>query len=249
LSRIVVTGASGVIGTVLSKALADHELVPLDLPRGDVRRIDLGRAFEGAETIVHLAWNSRSESSGSGSIDPDNTLMCLRVYDAAVAAGGTRRVIMASSVHADRYREWSGPGLLSATDVPWPDSPYGANKVLMESLGRHFASAYGLDVICLRFGGVNTYNLKPTDPAELSVWLTHEDCEAVVRRCAEADVVPGRFIVMYAVSDNERPLVELENPLGWRPAPGRDGVGRPLPPPSPTFRNRLGRLRRRLSSV
>ena len=33
----------------------------------------------------------------------------------------------------------------------------------------------------------------------------------------EAPVVPGRFAVLYAVSDNPKRHHDLENPFGWQP--------------------------------
>jgi nucleoside-diphosphate-sugar epimerase len=118
LSRGVVTGVSGTIGSVLVAGLAELDLVPLDLPRWDLRRDDLRPAFEGADTMIHLAWDPRADGFGRPGLDPANTTMTLRVYQAAAESGATRRVIMASSVHTDRYRSWSGPELLSPTEVP-----------------------------------------------------------------------------------------------------------------------------------
>ena len=129
-------------------------------------------------------------------------------------------------------------------------SAYGANKALVEALGRYFATAHDLDVICIRFGAVRRDNAEPPEPAEKAIWLVHEDCVALVRRCVEAELARRRLVVLYGVSDNDPPVVDLTNPLGWQPAKGRIGVGEPVEvPPAPvTLRNHLGRLRRRLRS-
>ncbi len=216
MARVVVTGAGGTIGSVLMSGLEGHELTALDLPGCDLRHADLGARFRKHQVVVHLAWKTREDNAAMKSFDPDNALMTFRVYEAAAAAG-VRRVVMASSVHADRYASWAGPEPLSPAGVPWPDSPYGAGKVLMESLGRYFASERGLEVICLRLGGLSAADTAPREPREHSVWLRHHDCVDVVRHCIELERVPGRFALLHAVSDNGEPLVELDNPLGWRP--------------------------------
>ncbi len=92
LSRIVVTGASGVIGTVVTKALGDHELVPLDLPRSDVRRTDLSRPLEGADAVVHLVHDARNDNPRTTGLNRDNTVVTSRVSLAASAARTPRDV-------------------------------------------------------------------------------------------------------------------------------------------------------------
>jgi uronate dehydrogenase len=218
MARVVVTGAAGTIGTVLMNGLDGHELTGLDLPDCDLRAADLRPLFRRRDVVVHLAWNTKTENAFQHSFDPDNTAMTHRVYEAAAAAG-VRRVIMASSVHADRYASWEGPGTLAPDAVPWPDSPYGAGKVMMESLGRYYAAHRGLEVVCLRFGGMSPVDEWPDDPALRPTWLRHDDCVDVVRRAIEVDEIPARFAVLYAVSDGSEPVVDLTNPIGWRPRP------------------------------
>jgi uronate dehydrogenase len=219
VARVAITGASGTIGAVLMGGLAGHTLKALDLPECDVRTADLARAFKRHDAVVHLAWNTRGDNAYAKSFDSGNSSMTHRVFEAALAAR-VPRVVMASSVHADRFETWSGPGTLSPDEVPWPDSPYGAGKVLMESLGRYYAAHRGLEVICVRFGGVNAADAAVDDPLERAVWLRHEDCVALIEQCITIRDVPGRFAVLYGVSETDaRPLVSLENSLGWRPRP------------------------------
>jgi uronate dehydrogenase len=216
MARVTITGAAGTIGTVLMNGLGGHKLTGLDLPGCDLRHADLRRAFRRRDVVVHLAWNSTIDNAEQHSFDPDNATMTYRVYEAAVAAG-VQRVVMASSVHADRYASWAGHGMLAPDAVPWPDSPYGAGKVMMESLGRYYAVHRGLEVVCIRFGGVSRIDDWPEDPDLRSTWLRHDDCVEVVRRTIEVGEVPGRFAVMYAVSENAHPVVDVANPIGWRP--------------------------------
>ncbi|HEY4346151.1 MAG TPA: NAD(P)-dependent oxidoreductase [Gaiellaceae bacterium] len=219
MTRVAITGAAGTIGSVLMGGLTGHELTALDLPGCDLRDADLTRAFRRQSVVVHLAWSTQIDNAFSKAFDPDNSLMTFRVLEAAVAAC-VGRVVLASSVHADRYKTWEGPGTLKPNALPLPDSPYGAGKVFMESLGRYFASHRGLEVVCIRFGGVNPLDAEPADASDCDVWLRHPDCVALVRRCVEIDAVPGRFAVLYGVSEHgSPPRVDVENSLGWRPLP------------------------------
>ena len=138
--RVIITGVKGVIGQILQKGLSDYQITGVDLPDKDVRRYEtLATIARGHAAIIHLAWKAEKDNFLSESFDPENALMFSNVYRAALA-NGVRRVIMASSVHADRFYEWKGPGYMSPYQLPSPDSPYGSHKVFMESLGRWFAS-------------------------------------------------------------------------------------------------------------
>jgi uronate dehydrogenase len=215
VARVAITGAAGTIGAVLLQGLDGHALTPLDLPGCDLLRADLARELRGHDAVVHLAWRSATESFHSKGFDPVNALMAHRVLEAAVAAG-VGRVVAASSVHADRYRDLAGPEPLSPARTPEPDSPYGASKVLVEALGRYYAAHRGLEVVCIRFGGVTPRDTEPDDPG---VWLRHADCVGAVRCAIEAPAVPGGFALFYAVSDlGAPPLVDTSNPFGWRPS-------------------------------
>jgi nucleoside-diphosphate-sugar epimerase len=215
----VITGASGRIGTLLRHGLTGRKLVGLDLPEHDLRDGDLMRVFRPASAVVHLAWNTLGEDWFNKQLDPGNTLMAFRVYEAALAAS-VPRVIVASSVHADAYRAWDGGEPLAPDREPWPDSPYGAGKLMLEALGRYFARHRGLEVICIRFGGVYPDDELPADARERSVWLSNADCVGVVQHCLDLERVPGRFQLLYAVSGREPASVDVTNELGWRPGPG-----------------------------
>lgn len=222
MKRVVITGANGTIGTVLRRGLTDYDITPIDLPEvdaGDYER--LLQVFLGHDVVVHLAWNGKIENFRSGKIDPNNNLMTFNVYRAAIEAK-VPRVVMASSVHADNFYKWRGPGLLTPDITIGPDSPYGASKVFMEALGRHYTQQ-GLEVVCIRFGGVN-----PRDTLEVEeegygrVWLSHRDCVALVKTCIDAPKIPNNFLIVYGVSNNSQKVHDYSNPLGWLPKDDAD---------------------------
>jgi UDP-glucose 4-epimerase len=112
--RIVVTGATGNLGTSTLQSLVSDSRVDsilgiarrrpqLELPKvewveADVRSADLAALFSGADAVVHLAWliqPSRNESE-TESVNVTGTERVI----GAVAAAGVPRLVYASSVGA-----------------------------------------------------------------------------------------------------------------------------------------------------
>jgi len=224
--EIVITGSEGVIGTVLKKGLADkYDITPLDLPKTDVRDYNtLLQAFPGHFAVIHLAWDTKTDNFTSERLNPDNMRMYENVYRACVQTG-VRRAILASSVHADMFHKPRGGDLVGPHQLSHPDSPYGVNKVAMEKLGEWYAKNKGLEVVCIRFGGVGPNNkpAKVTDPnnlfqvAERNVWLSHRDCISLIQKCLEVETIPDNFAIIYGISNNSRRIHDLSNPVGWIP--------------------------------
>jgi uronate dehydrogenase len=195
-----------------------YELTGLDLPDGDVGDYPrLVADCRGQDAIVHLAGEFTTENWLSGDIDPHNFRLDLNVLNASVEAG-VRRVVLASSVHADDFIAHKGPDLLTADAAqPVPTSPYGAHKLFIEGLGRHFATHAGREVVAIRFGGVSPHGQRRDDSPDKPVYLSHPDLVACVRAAIEAPLPPSRYAVLYAVSDNEGRIHDTTNPLGWAP--------------------------------
>ncbi len=227
--RVGVTGATGTIGRVLTERLADDFDV-----KGMSRSLDgtdfldpdgLAERFEGLDAVVHLAWQYAEHTPSGGGGFYDNLVMNENVYEAAQAAG-VPKVVMASSVHADYFYDWRGPGLITPTRPPLGHHAYGCAKVLVEEMGREASASIdgraGLHVVCIRYGAVTPADEPhPADPWERRVWLSHRDMTDLVRRVVKQDA-PRRFLVLYAVSDNEGRVHDVTNPFGWTP---RDGAG------------------------
>jgi len=215
--RIVITGSNGTIGSVLKEGLKEYQITSIDLPENDV--LEYARLLEVMphhNAIIHLAWDTKTDNFKTEKINPENATMFYNVYKAAIEAG-VPRVIMASSVHADRFYGWKGPGYMSPERTPVPDSPYGAHKVFMEASGRYYATK-GLEVVCIRFGGVNPQDKPPVEPPEeRAAWFSHRDCVSLVRTILEAQLIPNNFFIVYGVSDSKSRLHDISNPLNWVP--------------------------------
>lgn len=216
--KIIITGSNGLIGQILQNGLREeYEVTEVDLPDGDVGDYKtLGNIVPGHSAVIHLAWDTKTDNFLSEKINPENSQMFFNVYKAALE-NGVKRVIVASSVHADRFYEWKGPGYMSPYQLPNPDSPYGTHKVFMESLGKWFSSK-GLEVICIRFGGI-----APADKAnknylpERAAFLSQRDGVALIRSILRAESVPNNFAIVYGVSNSENRIHNITNPFGWVP--------------------------------
>jgi uronate dehydrogenase len=218
--KVLLTGASGVIGTVIRSQLPRYDFLAFDLPNSDARNYnEVLTAMAGCEAAIHLAWDTNTENWKTGKINPDNALMTFNVYAAALASG-LKRVIMASSVHAHDYTSWKGPDLIDPYALPIPDSPYGASKVFMEALGRFF-SKQGLEVICVRFMGLNADNRPSSnDPEGQKKWFSQRDCGALIKAILEARSIPHNFVIVHGVSNNTGRMHDISNPFGWMPQDG-----------------------------
>jgi UDP-glucose 4-epimerase len=147
--KVVITGATGNVGTSLIDALARDddvtEVVGLARRRpawqapktrwvlADVRRDELTDHLRGAAALVHLAWQIQP-SRDLEQLHATNVVGTARVLEAAVAAE-VRTVVHASSVGA--YSP--GPDKERLVDESWPthgvdDSSYARHKAYCERL-------------------------------------------------------------------------------------------------------------------
>jgi uronate dehydrogenase len=241
--RVLITGARGLVGRVLRKALADdYEVVGVDarrrfrdgVARADMTRLrQAERAVEGADVVIDLA--SAHWQRPWGVVHRNNIPAAWNTLEAA-SRRGVRRVIYASSNHVTGLYERDEPyarivagdydGLDPAT-VPKigttmavrPDTPYGVGKALGEASARYHAEAHGLSVLCLRIGTLNWAN-RPSVARHFATLITHGDMARLVRCCIEApqDLTFGIF---YGVSANTWRIWDIDDArrlIGYEPA-------------------------------
>jgi len=226
--RVLVTGATGTIGLLLSERLREdydvvqHGRTPRrpdqeeELHRADLTRYDdVAELMDGVDTVLHLAGEASPEAEWEA-VHAANIVGYRNVLEAAREAG-VRRVVYASSNHAmgmyDRLEEWP----VYPHHLPRPDSLYGGSKVFGETIGRFYHDQYGLDVISLRIGWCSGDPMLADEEILHAMWLSEDDAVQVFRCAIEAEVPYG---VYYAVSDNPNRRWDLTNTmleLGYRP--------------------------------
>lgn len=225
MTTLLVTGASGMIGSALRPRLArpGRTLRLLDVvdpaacAPGEESFVGsyadgplIARACAGVDLVVHLGGHSKERPwSEILSANIDGTQ---RVLEAAHRAG-VRRVLLASSIHAVGY--------LSPEDLtggirpyPRPDSFYGVGKVAIEALGSLYADRYGMSITSVRVG---TFGETVREPRMLATWLSADDAARLVEACLTFDE-PGHRVI-WGMSDNTRGWGNLDagSRIGYRP--------------------------------
>lgn len=231
MQTVLLTGAKGTIGTALRNGLEEkYQIRQFDMSEHDACNYDqVALQMLGCAAVIHLAWDTTTEHFRSNHTNPHNLQMANNVYRAA-AEVGTKRLIMASSIHADMPL---ATGKLRPPDHPYPqpDSPYGQSKLAVEQLGRKFAVQNSLQVICVRFGWVSPREDQrpPTNepyPANEG-WLSHGDCVRLVDTYLSAPTIPDNFQIIWGLSRRQQGGIhDLSNQL-WTP---QDSYDAPLPP-------------------
>jgi UDP-glucose 4-epimerase len=164
--RVVVTGATGNVGTSVVRALAADERVesvvgiarrrPESRPakvewrQADVRRDELAPLFAGADAVVHLAWRIQP-SHRQRELWLTNVHGSSRVF-AAAAAAGVRTLVHGSSVGV-----YSPGPKHDRVDESWP-----RNGVRSSFYGRHKAEAeWRLDAVEAANPGLRVVRIRP----------------------------------------------------------------------------------------
>ncbi|MET4693756.1 NAD-dependent epimerase/dehydratase family protein [Endozoicomonas lisbonensis] len=216
---ICITGHKGSIGQVLTTGLKEeYELILIDLP--DTNILDYERfknklKDQNIDAIIHLAWNCKVENFSSKKADPNNLIMANNVYEVALNLN-IPKVIMASSVHTHDVYKIINKELNLVIDLntkPNPVSPYGESKIQLEKTGKKI-SKKGLQVICIRFGGVCSQENPWSDTPYLG--LSHPDCVDLLDKCIKSNI-KNNFLIIYGISDNDKAFHNLKNTINWIP--------------------------------
>jgi nucleoside-diphosphate-sugar epimerase len=240
--RVLVTGANGLIGSALLRILGDkYEWSALnrrDLPgvpttQADISDLEAIRpAFEGVDTVVHLAAVARVDAPWEELVGPNFT-GTYNVFEAARQAG-VQRVIFASSgatvagIQKDepfkalvegRYSDVGGTWpMLTHESMPRPMGIYGVSKVFGEVLARHFVDTSPLSIICLRIGWVGEAD-RPQNAAHFANWCSQRDVVQMIERTIDAP--PNlRYDIFFVTSKNRWSYRDLEHArqvIGYAP--------------------------------
>ncbi|MBI1727765.1 MAG: NAD(P)-dependent oxidoreductase [Candidatus Rokubacteria bacterium] len=239
---VLVTGMSGLIGRALRehvegrytlRALNRSAVEGVPCHRADIGDLEaIAPAFEGVDTVVHLAADATSPNPPWESILHNNVTGTYNVYEAARRAK-VKRVVFASSgatvsgiekdkpysdLVAGRYDGLTSWPMVTHLSPVRPAALYGVSKVWGEALGRQFADTHGLSVICVRIGRVHAED-RPMSPRDFAVWCSQRDIVRLLERCVEAPEAI-RYDIFFGTSRNKWGYRDLEHPsavLGWEP--------------------------------
>jgi uronate dehydrogenase len=224
MPRILLTGASGGVGTRLRQLLPpiypdlllSDLKAPADLAKNekfqaaDLADLEQVEAIcEGVDGIIHLG--GFSVEGPWDAILQANIIGCYNLFEAA-RNKGVKRVVFASSNHAVGF--YPRHARIGTDVTARPDSRYGVSKVFGEAVGALYADKHGLAVTCIRIGN---FGDAPLDHRRLSIWLKPEDLVQLCRIGLEHPDI--RFEVVYGASYNERAWWDNSRAfeLGYRP--------------------------------
>lgn len=209
MNRVLLTGASGDVGTRLRKLLKpiypelilsdlktpadlqpDETFIPANLANLD----EVVSAVKGVDGIIHLG--GFSVEGPWETILASNIVGTYNLYEAA-RREGVKRVVFASSNHAVGFYPRA---TTIGTDVTLlPDGRYGLSKMFGEGVGSLYAYKHGIGTLAIRIGNVGD---TPLDARRLAIWLKPEDLVKLIRIGLEKpDLL---FEVVYGMSDNKR---------------------------------------------
>jgi nucleoside-diphosphate-sugar epimerase len=217
MGTVLITGSNGIIGSVLRYGLRDrYQIRGVDLPDDISHYETLRGQMEGVDTVIHLARRFDSHVKRPMLIYPENVQIDINIFTAVVKAE-VRRLIMASSVHADDHRAHATVEPLTVPGSYYPATPYGVYKLIGEEAGKALAKQFDFEFIGVRFGGVTRDNSVKTGAGQTATWLSHNDLISAVDACLATEPLPRRSIVFYVVSNNADRIHDTTNPFGWEP--------------------------------
>ena len=240
--KVLITGASGLIGGLVLKALGDkYEFSALNrrqvegVPclQADISDFEaILPAFGGMDAVLHLSAYTEDVNDWEGTrrVNIDGTY---NVYEAA-RRNDVQRIVFASTgstmlgyEHDFPYGELAAgeydkvPGVWPLIDYKMPvrpDSLYGVSKVFGEALGRYYSDQHGISVLNIRLGAVLDTD-RPKLRRHFPGYLSQADCVQMIDKCLDApDSL--RYDTFDAISDNRwrwRDTTHAQEILGWLP--------------------------------
>ena len=204
--KLLITGAAGRIGSLLSEGLKEKYYI-----RGFDRRAgsqtdehmvgDLNdyetvkKAAQDMDIIIHLGGNPSGYAPWDDALS-SNIVGTYNLFEAAVAQG-VKRVIFASTVQVT-FGYGNDP--FTSKQVPKPINHYGVSKVTGEMLGHMYAHRYGLEVLCIRIGRFGD-NPNPNPAEQLGIYFSPRDCLHLFERALKTEEIG--FEIVYGVSNNK----------------------------------------------
>jgi uronate dehydrogenase len=209
MERVLLTGASGGVGTRLRQMLPavypklrlSDIKAPADLrPEEDFVAADLAdlaaveRAVDGMDGIVHFG--AYSIEGPWDTILSANIVGTYNIFEAA-RRKGVKRIVFASSNHVIGF--YPRHSRIGTEVTALPDTRYGVSKACGEAIGALYAYKHDLRVACLRIGNFGDV---PLDIRRLSIWIKPDDLVQLIRIGLEHPEL--RYEIFYGASANAR---------------------------------------------
>ena len=249
--KVLITGASGLIGGLAIKHLSDkYEFSGLSrrpvpgIPHLAADIVDaeaIKPAFAGIHSVLHLAAGNGVDQWQAWEPTMAITVQgTLNVYEAARLAG-VKRVVLLSSGCCQIAWSWDPalpygkiqngpdhevPASWPMVELSWavrPDSPYAIGKLFGENLGRFYADKYGISTLSIRSGAVLRED-RPLIRRHYPGFLSQADCVQVIDKCLGAPE-SLKYDIFNAISENKyrwRSTDHTKEVLGWRPTGSAD---------------------------
>jgi uronate dehydrogenase len=224
IERLLLTGASGQLGTLLREKIAPQaEILRLS------SRYDLGQPASNEEIsicdladadavlemtrdvdmVIHMGGVGKEDTFAA--ILQSNYIGFYNLYEGC-RKNGVKRVIWGSSNHAIGF--YPRMQRIDASVTPRPDSNYGVSKVFGEGMAQYYWDKFKLESVSIRIGSCFP---KPTNRRMLTTWQSYPDFVHLVECCLNAPRV--EHTIVYGVSNNDSQLWDnrMAAHLGYRP--------------------------------
>lgn len=225
-SRILLTGAAGIVGTVLRPVLRESyqsillsDLVKIsDLGENesfqscDLTDLDsLVELVRDVQAIIHLGGLVGANYTFDEVVGP-NIVGTHNIFEAA-RLNGVRRVIYASSHHVVGFTPRGNP--IDHLSAPRPNGEYGLSKAYGEAAASYYVDNYTLEVLSIRIGYVGN---DVSTNRRLYTWISPRDLAQLIEiglTCPDLD-----HEIVYGISETPEPgFFDNRNAvrLGYRP--------------------------------
>ena len=235
MAKILITGATGTIGKVLTSHLKNnHELTLVDIDFSDsdkelvagtaTKELDLSvlanwkGLLNRIEYVIQLAGDPSPDAEFYDSLLDLNYKLPHNLYMEASKNDSVRRIIFASSIHAvDAYPQ----NVQVATNDPVrPADLYGVSKVYLEGLASHYAFTTGLESIGLRIGDFKENDKPALDaPEAMANYLSGRDMCHLIDCCLTAQLKEP-FLLANGISNNTFTRLDIDQArvdIGYHP--------------------------------
>ncbi|WP_225743152.1 NAD(P)-dependent oxidoreductase [Marinilactibacillus sp. Marseille-P9653] len=237
MTRILITGATGTIGTNLVKHLkTDYDLVladvdfsdfPSELKEGSkMIEEDLTilenweNVLDGVDYVIQLAGNPDAEANFYEGLLDLNYKLPQNLYQTAEKTESVKRIIFASSIHAsDAYPK---NVQVKTSDPIRPDDLYGVSKVFLEGLASYYAFKKGIESIGIRIGDYKSPGEGVDPEADLysrGSYFSYKDMNHLIDCCLKAELEEP-YLLVNGVSNNTFPRLDIDQArvkLGYQP--------------------------------